>query len=138
MEDRLVDAVTEGFEFLGYRFDKGRRTPRNKSKLKLREAIRRRTHRTSGESLEVTIKQINPVLRGWFGYFKHARKESMREVDGWVRMRLRSILRKRQGLEGRGRGADHQRWPNAYFAKAGLFSLYQGWLKACQSMKMAH
>jgi len=38
-------------------------------------------------------------------------------------MRLRSILRKRHKLKGRGRGADHQRWPNAYFTDLGLFSL---------------
>ncbi len=141
---RLIDAATEGFEFLGFRFDPfegvpgGRRTPRQKSRLKLRDTIRRRTKRSSGVSLEATIKQINPVLRGWFGYFKHSRKESMQEVDGWVRMRLRSILRKRMGLKGRGRGVDHHRWPNTFFAQAGLFSLYQGWLKARQSMKMAH
>ena len=44
-------------------------------------------------------------------------------IDGWIRMRLRSILRKRRGLEGRGRGIDHQRWPNRYFTKLGLFCL---------------
>ncbi|MGO8879230.1 MAG: hypothetical protein ACLQMS_06920, partial [Desulfomonilaceae bacterium] len=41
----------------------------------------------------------------------------------WIRMRLRSILRKRCGGRGRGRGADHQRWRNAFFAEQGLFSL---------------
>ena len=35
----------------------------------------------------------------------------------------RFILRKRRGLEGRGRGIDHQRWPNRYFTKLGLFCL---------------
>jgi hypothetical protein len=44
-------------------------------------------------------------------------------IDGWIRMRLRSILRKRRGLRGRGRGKDHQRWPNRYFTKLGLFCL---------------
>jgi|GEM_PF-6622608 len=42
---------------------------------------------------------------------------------GWIRMRLRSILKKRRGFEGRGRGIDHQRWPNRYFEKLGLFCL---------------
>jgi hypothetical protein len=32
-------------------------------------------------------------------------------------------LRKRRGLEGRGRGDDHHRWPNRYFEKLGLFRL---------------
>ena len=91
-----------------------------------------------GISLTAIIARLNPVLRGWFGYFKHADRRVMREVDGWVRMRLRSILRKRRKRKGRGRGADHQRWPNAFFAAAGLFSLDLAHRAACQSMKMAH
>ena len=47
----------------------------------------------------------------------------MSGIDGWIRMRLRSILRKRRGLQGRGRGSDHRRWPNRYFTKPGLFCL---------------
>ena len=57
------------------------------------------------------------------GYFKHAKASQLGELDGWVRMRLRSIPRKRRGLEGRGRGIDHQRWSNRYFKKPGLFCL---------------
>jgi RNA-directed DNA polymerase len=135
---RIVDAATGPFEFLGFRFDKGRRWPRDKSKAKLRDAIRRRTRRTSGISLPAIIQQLNPVLRGWFHYFKHAHWKAMREVDGWVRMRLRSMLRKRRKGRGRGRGSDHQRWPNAFFAQVGLFSLEQAHLTVRQSMKMAH
>ncbi len=44
-------------------------------------------------------------------------------MDGWVRMSLRSVLRKGQGKRGRGRGGGHQRWPNRYFGKFGLFGL---------------
>jgi RNA-directed DNA polymerase len=135
---RIVNAAAEPFEFLGFRFDKGRKWPRDKSKAKLRATVRRRTSRTSGISLDAIITHLNPVLRGWFGYFKHADKRAMREVDGWVRMRLRSILRKRSNKRGRGRGRDHQRWPNLFFAEAGLFTLEQAHLGACQSMKMAH
>jgi RNA-directed DNA polymerase len=135
---RLIDAATEAFEFLGYRFDKGRRYARHKSRTKLREKIRALTPRTSGVSLQATIARINPTLRGWYGYFKHARIGSLREVDSWVRMRLRSILRKRQKRKGRGRGLDHHRWPNAYFAELGLFSLDSAQRAACQSMKVAH
>ena len=49
-------------------------------------------------------------------------KNTFPRLDGWVRMRIRSILRKRLGLRGRGRGSDHQRWPNAFFGERGLFS----------------
>ncbi|EQD50991.1 reverse transcriptase/maturase, partial [mine drainage metagenome] len=106
---RIVDTATDRFEFLGYRFDKGRKWPRDKSKKKLRDTIRERTKRTVGVSLSTITRQINPTLRGWFGYFKHADRRAMREIDGWVRMRLRSILRKRRDRRGRGRGSDHQR-----------------------------
>ena len=135
---RIVDATTEPFEFLGFRFDKGRKWPRDKSKGKLRDAVRLRTPRTSGISLEAIIGNLNPVLRGGFNYFKHADRRAMREVDGWLRMRLRSILRKRHKGKGPGRGWDHQRWPNAFFTAAGLFSLEQAHRLTCQSMKMAH
>ena len=116
------------FDFLGYRFKhhegKGdRRYPRPKSMGKLRDRVREKTHRCNGFSLPDIIAQLNPILRGWFEYFKHSRATVFVELDGWVRMRLRSILRKRQKRKGRARGADHQRWPNRYFAEHGLFSL---------------
>jgi len=133
---RLIDAATDAFEFLGFRFDKGRRWVRHKSIMKLRETIRARTPRASGVSLKVTIQRINPVLRGWFGYFKHA-SGGMREVDGWVRERLRNILRHQHKLPGRSGFADRKRWPNATFAGMGLYVLETAHRLARQSMKMA-
>lgn len=135
---RIADAQTQAFEFLGYRFDKGRKWPRDKSLKKLRETLRPHLKRTRGVSLEATIAKINPVLRGWFGYFKHAGRPALHRVDQWVRMRLRSILKRRDGRRGKGKGADHQRWPNHFFAAHGLFSLERAHELACQSMKMAH
>ena len=129
---RLVNAQTEGFEFLGYRFEQGRHWPRDKSVQKLKEAVRRKTRRTSGQSLEQILADVNPTLRGWYGYFKHGPRAMLARLDGWVRMRLRSILRKRQRRRGRGRGSDHQRWPNVYFAERGLFSLNDAHVLDCQ------
>ena len=121
---RIVDAtIRGGFDFLGYHFERGYRWPRAKSIKKLRDTIRGKTRRTNGHALTVIIADVNKTLRGWFEYFKHSHQTTFRRQDSWVRMRLRSILRKRQHLRGRGRGADHQRWPNAYFAKHGLCSL---------------
>jgi len=120
---KIVDAKTASFDFLGYRFAKGRRYPRPKSMQKLKDSIRAKTKRTSGKSLPLIILDLTPTLRGWFEYFQHSYKPTFRNLDGWIRMRLRSILRKRLGLKGRGRGADHQRWPNAFFAKHGLYGL---------------
>jgi RNA-directed DNA polymerase len=113
----------EGFEFLGYHFKGGMRFPRKKSIGKLHDTLGRKTRRTKGVSLSVIIEDVNRTLRGWFEYFQHAHRNSFPGIDGWVRMRLRSILRKRQKRKGRGRGSDNQRWPNAYFTQQGLYSL---------------
>jgi RNA-directed DNA polymerase len=125
---RIVDASPKGgFDFLGYHFERGMKWPRQKSMDKLRDTIRSRTHRTQGQSMEEIIHRVNPTLRGWFEYFKHSHRTTFSDVDGWVRMRLRSILRQRQGKRGRGRGIDQQRWPNAFFERLGLFSLVKAW-----------
>jgi RNA-directed DNA polymerase len=120
---KIVDAETDGFDFLGYRFVKHRRFPRRKSLAKFRDAIRAKTRRTAGRGLNMIVTDVNRTLRGWFEYFQHSHRSTFPKLDGWIRMRLRSILRKWQGRSGRGRGADHHRWPNAYFTKQGLFNL---------------
>jgi RNA-directed DNA polymerase len=135
---RIVDVRTDGFDFLGYRFQTTRqgrltRWPRKKSEQKLKDTLRAKTKRTNGRSLQVILADLNQTLRGWFGYFQHSCRSTFQFVDSWVRMRLRSILRKRAGRTGRGRGRDHQRWPNAYFAKRGLYSLVTAHAAASQS-----
>lgn len=132
---QIVDVRQEGFNFLGYRFIKHRRYPRAKSLAKFKDAIRAKTKRTSGDSLTFIVANVNQTLRGWFAYFQHSDRQVFRELDGWVRMRLRSILRKRTGRRGRGRGADHHRYPNAYFAAQGLFSLVTAQALAVQSSR---
>ena len=121
---KLVDATLRGgFDFLGYHFERGYKWPSKKSRNKFKRAIKKHTLRCNGHSLEMIIKIINPKIKGWYEYFKHSYKTEFPGIDGWVRMRLRSILRKRQKRKGRGRGKDHQRWPNKFFLDHGLFSL---------------
>jgi RNA-directed DNA polymerase len=131
---RIVDSRTELFDFLGYSFRDQNHWPRKKSIKKFRDAIRGKTRRTRGRSLHCTIRDVNLTLRGWFGYFKHSTYRTIfREQDAWVRMRLRSILRRFQHRKGRGRGSDHQRWPNAFFVEHGLLSLVAARASAVQS-----
>ena len=133
---RIVDSRTESFDFLGYSFRGQKHWPRKKSIQKLRETLRQKTPRTSGKSLLCVIAEVNRSLRGWFNYFQHSRFQNVyRELDGWVRMRLRSILRKRHKGRGRGSGRDHQRWPNRYFAEQGLFSLATAQATVVQSSR---
>ena len=126
--------VGQGFEFLGYRFEAGRRWVRDKSLKALKTKIRSQTRRTEGRSLSQIVSGLNPMLRGWFNYFKHAQRGIFRTLDGFLRRRLRALLRKQAKRPGVGRClADHQRWPNAYFAAAGLFTLTEARQAASQS-----
>lgn len=121
---RIVDAMQPGgFDFLGYHFERGYRWPRRKSLRKVQDSLRRKTKRSDGRSLMVIISDVNRTLKGWFAYFKHSHRTTFPILDGWVRMRLRSILRRRDHRYGQGRGFDHRRWPNVFFAQHGLFSL---------------
>lgn len=114
----------QGFDFLGYRFEAGQRWVRRKSLHAIRERIRAKTGRTRGDSLACIIAELNPMLRGWYGYFKHAHPWTFSMMDGFVRRRLRSLRRKQQKHPGAGHTrADHQRWPKAFFAELGLFTM---------------
>jgi RNA-directed DNA polymerase len=121
----------QGFEFLGYRFEAGQRFVRKKSLDRLKDKIRARTGRKSGVSLAVTVEGLNPILKGWFGYFKHASRWVHVEIDGFVRRRLRARLRKQEKRPGFGScHNDNKRWPNTFFAAAGLFALETAWQHA--------
>jgi RNA-directed DNA polymerase len=121
---RIVDSTEGPFDFLGYRYDRGKRYVRPKSLMKLKESVRAKTRRTEGRSLAVIIASLNRTLQGWFGYFWRCHHTVFSGLDGWIRRRLRSLLRKRQKRKGMSRhGADEVRWPNSYFAAQGLFSL---------------
>jgi RNA-directed DNA polymerase len=133
---RIVDATKHGgFDFLGYHFERGYKWPRKKSLKKLKDKIRVLTKRNNGQSLQVIISRVNPVMRGWFGYFKHSHHSRLTPLDQWLRMRLRSILRKRAKRRGRARQRDNQLWPNAFFTAQGLFSLVTAHALARQSSR---
>ena len=141
---------------MGYRTTAGRKPklrPDPKSVKRLETKLKGLFRRGRGWSLPRTIRELNPILRGWGNYYRLADVEGVfEELDGWVRRRLRLIkwrqwkrprtrakeLQKR-GLE-RGRamraacnnygpwwnaGASHmnQAMPIRMFAQMGLVSL---------------
>lgn len=127
----IVDMREAGnyFDFLGYRFKRtgrGRiiRLPRDKAIKAMRDKIRSYTRRTNGQSLRVIILKLNPILRGWYEYFKQSHGRALQQQDSFIRFRLRRILRKRHKLNGFGGKSDNIKWPNAYFQNLGLFCLY--------------
>jgi len=133
---RIVDTTQAGgFEFLGYHFESGRRTPRKKSLKKFKDTIRAKTRRNSGQSLQVIIANINRTAKGWYAYFKHSHLYTFRPLDQFIRVRLRSILRRRSGRRGIASGSESVRWTNAYFAEQGLFSLLSAQVELRQSLR---
>jgi RNA-directed DNA polymerase len=132
---RLVDAQVPGvgFDFLGYHFERGTRWPRKKSLRKFKDTIRRKTGRSNGSSLAAIVVDVNRTCRGWFEYFKHSNRWTYRPLDGWIRRRLRSILRQQHKLKGISGGYDNIRWPNKYFRDLGLFSLEAAHCASIQS-----
>ena len=124
----------QGFEFLGYRFEAGRRFVRKKSLDKLKDRIRDKTRRTCGQSLAHVVADLNPMLRGWFWYFKQAHPTTFGDLDKMIRRRLRSLLLKQNKRTHFGHSRDvNRRWPNAFFANAGLFAFHMAWQSARQS-----
>jgi len=116
----------QGFEFLGYRFEAGKRWVRKKSLQGFKDMIRTKTKRSRGDSVATIIVDLNPRIRGWFGYFKHVYPGMFHQLDQFIRRRLRAVLRKQDKRPSMGRShADHRRWSNAYFANLGLFTMRQ-------------
>ena len=138
-KSRIVDASQRGgFDFLGYHFERGYRWPRQKSLDKLKAAIRDKTQSGRPGSLQDIIREINRCTRGWFEYFKHSQNTVFQPLDGWIRQRLRRLLRRRRTGSSRAACRDHQRWPVAYFAKLGLISLALARVQASHAHNRAH
>jgi RNA-directed DNA polymerase len=124
----------EGFDFLGFHFrlrsgqpNRTRKWPRDKAIKKLKDRVRLLTPRQCGVSIEDVAHRVSLTLRGFFTYFRASPLHRFEQLDRWVRMLLRSILRCRHRRKGPGRGADHQRWPNKYFEQLRLFSMAKAW-----------
>ena len=140
--------------FLGHRiFYDGNLGLSKASEQRFKSKIKRVTSRRRGISLEQMIKELNPLLRGWLNYFRHAKMYSrLMRLMGWIRRRIRcfrlkqckraiGIVRflKRLGvvewrawllaLSGKGwhrkSGSPqaHEGMNNLWFAKIGLFDM---------------
>jgi RNA-directed DNA polymerase len=125
---RVVDyGKGEGFDFLGWHFERNLKWPREKSLEKLRTTLREKTSRTSGQSLSRIITSLNQTLRGWYGYFRGSVKNVLVRQDQFVRRRLRALLRKRAKRPGSGRSQkDHREWSIQWMTEQGLFCLGTG------------
>jgi RNA-directed DNA polymerase len=143
-------------KFLGFSFtreEKPRRTIAPKSIQRARDRLRELTRRKRGGKLKVIVEELNRYLRGWLGYYGFSEtRTAFRDLDRWLRRRLRSLqwkrwkTPKRRYRELRHHGTSHELarntassgkgpWPlsaskalsfalpNAFFDSLGLFRL---------------
>ena len=158
-EAKSAVARPEQRKFLGFSFSRNKEPKRRiapKALLRCKQKIRELTRRTRGISLEQMITELAAYLRGWKSYFGFCQTpQPLRELDKWIRHRLRSVIWKQwkrgrvryRELVQRGVGAQLARqtagssdgpWhladspalqyalPNAYFDSLGLYRLSDG------------
>ncbi len=107
--------VQHGFEFLGYKIKRGNRLrlpegkirsnarsgalyayPREKSIRRFQDQVRQRTKRRVPMPTEELIETVNPLLRGWGGYYKRAHvRKLFNRLDRWIVRRIWSHRFKR-------------------------------------------
>jgi group II intron reverse transcriptase/maturase len=96
---RIVNNEEEPFEFLGFRFYWKYVLIRKKSLEKFKDKVREVTRRQQPRNVKEVIRRLNYVLRGFANYFKIGDvKYMLRDLDGWVRMRIRCFIEKRKRL----------------------------------------
>jgi len=83
-------------KFLGFSFTAGpeiKRTIAPKTLDRFKGRIRAITRRAKGVSIETTIEELAPYMRGWRGYFGFCETpEVLIGLTRWVRLRLRAAL----------------------------------------------
>ena len=130
---KIVDSRVESFAFLGYSFRGDRIYPRRESLAKMKARLKDLTLRKRSGSMQSIASELTPVLRGWFGYFRHCRWTIFKDLDAKIRSRLRRLLLKRHRTNPE-RLPRQQRWPNDFFAKLGLYSLRDAHFRFAQSV----
>ena len=128
-----------GFDFLGCHLHKRmsgaiwaaekkrryflQRWPSTKSVKRVRQRVKELTPRAAQHrDLRDTIEKINPVLRGWGGYFKTGNATAkFKQIDSYVWQRLRALVRKRKGRNLR--PGEMERWTRHAFFDLGLYRL---------------
>ncbi len=129
----------EGFDFLGCHFRarvSGRllqrgirryylqRWPSQRAMKRIRQKVKAQTgaNRSGVKDIREVIRVLNPILRGWGGYFRTGNSaDKFIEIDRYVAWRLHRLMVKRYGRNLRAGQAD--RWTRTWFHELGLYKL---------------
>jgi len=118
---RLVKLPDEHFDFLGYTVGQihgkdGRpywgTCPSKKAIKRIKRGIHDATSsRWNATSAASRVEELNPMLRGWAGYFKQGRVSKIyRSLQAYTERRLRIWLMRKRGKKGTG----YRQYPNEY------------------------
>jgi RNA-directed DNA polymerase len=108
VEKTMIAHIDEGFEFLGVRIQRQRKRgstkrfvytwPSKKSLTSITAKVKTITKQGTNKPLSDLLRQLNPVLRGWTNYFRHAvskatfgylHQYTWQRVVGWLRRKHR-------------------------------------------------
>ncbi len=103
----LVTHIDDGFDFLGFRIQRKARGPKTvvytfpspQAFAAVKRAVKALTRRSAlGLALAAVLRQLNALLRGWTGYFRHAAsKRTFAYLDHYVWWRVARWLWKKHG-----------------------------------------
>ncbi len=89
-------APIQEISFLGFQILRGKIRVSNRARIRFKERIRTLTRRNNPLSMYQVIHELNLYLRGWVGYFGIQEfKYLFRDLDAWIRSRLRSMQLKK-------------------------------------------
>jgi len=95
-ETKSAVARPQDRKLLGFSFTAGpevKRTIAPKALNRFKARVREITRRAKGVSIETTIAELAPYLRGWRNYFGFCETpEALVYLTRWVRLRLRAAL----------------------------------------------
>jgi group II intron reverse transcriptase/maturase len=119
-EKTKIASFGKGYEFLGFRLSRKSRTMRPKSLEKFKVKVKEITRRSHNLEAQV-IAKLNQVIRGTANYFAtefSTCTNLFRQLDKWIRMRIRCMKFKRKCPE------DNHRMKNRVFqTKLGLLNM---------------
>ena len=114
-------------KYLGFSFykrnDKWRPKPHLKSVQKFKEKLHVFSKRSWSVSMDYRIVKLNPVIRGWINYFRICdMKTLMKELDGWLRVRIRMCIWKQWKTPQRREWGLRKLGMNAFWAHVNAYS----------------
>jgi len=94
--DKSEVAEIKDITFLGFQIFLGKIRVSKRARRKFKDKVRELTRRNNPLSMYQIIQELNGYLRGWVAYYRIQEFQMLfRDLDGWIRSRLRSMQLKK-------------------------------------------